>query len=128
MRLADWFGDAYPVWMNRMLVSMTLVILGLLSAGSVWAQEASGSDVVYQENTVLTFGDDTIDGSLSRPDGQLKAAKSYDTNGSSVFGAHFAVDFYSIHGLRDSCSRLRINVEKSTAVFVVSLRIDTFNI
>ena len=70
MRLADWFGDAYPVWMNRMLVSMTLVILGLLSAGSVWAQEASGSDVVYQENTVLTFGDDTIDGSLSRPDGQ----------------------------------------------------------
>ena len=60
-----------------------------------------------QENTVLT-GDDTIDGSLSRPDGQyLKAAKSYDTNGLSVCGAHFAVDFYiRFMGSSDSCSRL----------------------
>ena len=70
MRLADRFWDAYPVWVKQMIMCITLVALGLLASGSVWAQESTGSDVVYQENTVLTFGDDTIDGSLSRPDGQ----------------------------------------------------------
>ena len=36
-------------------------------------EEASGTEktgVVYQKHTVVDFGDDTIDGNLSRPDGQ----------------------------------------------------------
>ena len=31
---------------------------------------AFAQDVVYKQHTVVDFGDDTIDGNLSRPDGQ----------------------------------------------------------
>jgi hypothetical protein len=31
---------------------------------------AQADEVVYQKHTVVEFGDDTIDGNLSRPDGQ----------------------------------------------------------
>jgi hypothetical protein len=39
--------------------------LVLLSASTALAQE----DVVYKKHTVVDFGDDTIDGNLSKPDG-----------------------------------------------------------
>ncbi|MEZ4272653.1 MAG: hypothetical protein R3C68_14850 [Myxococcota bacterium] len=42
-----------------MLISLVLVT-------SAFAQD----DVVYQKHTVVDFGDDTIDGNLSKPDGQ----------------------------------------------------------
>ena len=32
--------------------------------------EASAQEVVYQKHQVVDFGDDTIDGNLSKPDGQ----------------------------------------------------------
>ncbi len=70
MRLADRFWDAYPVWVKRMFMCITLTAIGIVWGSSAWAQDASSADVVYEENTVLTFDDDTIDGSLSRPDGQ----------------------------------------------------------
>ena len=70
MRLADRCRDAYPVWVKQLLMSIIFVGAGWVFAGVAGAQDTAGSDVVYEENTVLTFGDDTIDGSLSRPDGQ----------------------------------------------------------
>jgi hypothetical protein len=43
-----------------------LVVLGtLLGAGTALADE-----VVYEKHSVVDFGDDTIEGDLSKPDGQ----------------------------------------------------------
>ena len=70
MRLADCLRAAYPRLVKRFLQRAVFVGLGLLFATTASAQTSGSSDVVYEENTVLTFGDDTIDGSLSRPDGQ----------------------------------------------------------
>jgi hypothetical protein len=70
MRLADCLRAEYPRLVKRFLQTMMVVGLGLLGSSVASAQSSPGSDVVYEENTVLTFGDDTIDGSLSRPDGQ----------------------------------------------------------
>ena len=47
-----------------------LILALLLIAGSAGAQAPSQDDVVFEKHTVLTFSDDTIDGNLSRPDGQ----------------------------------------------------------
>ena len=70
MKLAVPTRDVYPVGVNRIFLCIALLTLMLLAGPSAWAQASEQPDVVYQENTVLTFGDDTIDGSLSRPDGQ----------------------------------------------------------
>ena len=70
MRLAERFLDVYPVWVKQTFMCITLVVIATVWGSSAWAQDVGGADVVYEENTVLTFGDDTIDGSLSRPDGQ----------------------------------------------------------
>ena len=70
MRLADSLVAAYPRFVNRILPIIGFAAVSLLASNIVWAQTSPGTDVVYEENTVLTFGDDTIDGSLSRPDGQ----------------------------------------------------------
>ena len=71
MRLADCLRAAYPRLVKRLFQITVLIGLGTLGISSTAsAQTSSSSDVVYEENTVLTFGDDTIDGSLSRPDGQ----------------------------------------------------------
>lgn len=70
MRLADCLRAAYARCVKRFLQTTVLVGLGLLCTAAASAQSGASSDVVYEENTVLTFGDDTIDGSLSRPDGQ----------------------------------------------------------
>ncbi|MEC9465007.1 MAG: hypothetical protein VX834_04435 [Myxococcota bacterium] len=48
----------------------SLVLAFMLVAGSAGAQEPSQDEVVFEKHTVLTFSDDTIDGNLSRPDGQ----------------------------------------------------------
>ncbi len=52
---------------RRWLVSVLLVIGFLLAAVPAFA-EGEG-DVIYKKHTVVDFGDDTIDGSLSKPDG-----------------------------------------------------------
>jgi hypothetical protein len=70
MILADCLRAAYARLVKRLLQTAVLVGLGLLCTTAASAQTSTSSDVVYEENTVLTFGDDTIDGSLSRPDGQ----------------------------------------------------------
>jgi hypothetical protein len=43
----------------------TAAFLSLGMAGTALAQ-----DVVFEKHSVVDFGDDTIDGNLSRPDGQ----------------------------------------------------------
>lgn len=52
-------------------------LLAFVVAATFWPQLAVGqeSDVVYKKHTVLSFGDDTIDGDLSRPDGQYIDAR-----------------------------------------------------
>ena len=44
-----------------------LVVLGLLGTPSVGLAD---DDVVYEKHTVVDFGDDTIEGDLTKPDGQ----------------------------------------------------------
>jgi len=48
-----------------------LPALGLLTASVLLlAPEARAEEVVYQKHQVVDFKDDTIEGDLSRPDGQ----------------------------------------------------------
>jgi len=54
-------------WLGGMLVVFGLVFLA--------APSARAEDVVYQKHTVVDFGDDTIDGSLSKPDGAYLDAR-----------------------------------------------------
>ena len=48
-----------------LMTGAALIAVTLLGAATAFAQ-----DVVYQKHTVVDFGDDTIDGNLSKPDGQ----------------------------------------------------------
>ncbi|MEK7704970.1 MAG: hypothetical protein AAB426_08425 [Myxococcota bacterium] len=41
-----------------------------LASGLAYESSARAEEVVYQKHTVLEFGDATIEGDLSRPDGQ----------------------------------------------------------
>ena len=52
--------------MRRKLVISILLTAAALLFG---AQAALAQEVVYKKHTVVDFGDDTIDGNLSRPDG-----------------------------------------------------------
>jgi hypothetical protein len=54
----------------KTLRTSLVLIWVLLAFGVANAQTAEESDVVFEKHTVLTFSDDTIDGNLSRPDGQ----------------------------------------------------------
>lgn len=48
-----------------------LIMAGLVATGAVlFTKIASAEEVVYQKNQVVDFGDDTIEGDLSKPDGQ----------------------------------------------------------
>lgn len=53
--------------MVERLVLILALVAGLVafSASTAFAQD----DVVYKKHTVVDFGDDTIDGNLSKPDG-----------------------------------------------------------
>ncbi|MEO1481824.1 MAG: hypothetical protein AAFU77_06940 [Myxococcota bacterium] len=51
-----------------MKVFSAFIALGLLVSPSGSASAAESEEVVYKKHTVVTFGDDTIDGDLSRPD------------------------------------------------------------
>lgn len=53
---------------------MLTIVLGLtvFAPSAVMAQE---SEVVYRKHTVVDFGDDTIEGDLSKPDGQYIDAR-----------------------------------------------------
>lgn len=52
------------------LMAAAAVFAGL-GVSEAWAQ----NDVVYQKHTVVEFGDDTIEGDLSKPDGQYIDAR-----------------------------------------------------
>ena len=54
---------------NR-LATLLVLILVLAFTSLAYGQQAEESDVVFEKHTVLSFSDDTIDGNLSRPDGQ----------------------------------------------------------
>ena len=48
-----------------------ILVLGMLAITQVaHAQDTDEGEVVFEKHTVLSFSDDTIDGNLSRPDGQ----------------------------------------------------------
>lgn len=47
-------------------VALMMAIVGTLSSGS----GAKAAEVIYKKNTVVDFGDDTVEGDLSKPDGQ----------------------------------------------------------
>ena len=51
--------------MKKWLVGSLVVVGVLLSVAPAFADE----EVIYKKHTVVDFGDDTIDGSLSKPDG-----------------------------------------------------------
>jgi hypothetical protein len=51
--------------MRKWLVGSLIVIGSIMSAVPAFAEE----EVIYKKHTVVDFGDDTIDGSLSKPDG-----------------------------------------------------------
>lgn len=51
--------------LTKRVLSVTLFAMLSLSATVAMAE-----DVVYQKHTVVDFGDDTIEGDLSKPDGQ----------------------------------------------------------
>jgi len=53
------------------LVAITFTALLLVSATAASAEET----IEYEKNTVLDFDEDTIQGDLTRPDGELVDAK-----------------------------------------------------
>lgn len=54
------------------LVTMTFAALLLVSASAATASEPT---IEFEKNTVLDFDEDTIQGDLTRPDGELVDAK-----------------------------------------------------
>jgi hypothetical protein len=56
-----------------MLKSALIVALALGTATAVFAQDApkGGGSEVYQKQQVVDFADDTIEGDLTRPDGDM---------------------------------------------------------
>ena len=59
--------------MSKVWLTVTAVLFGLSLL--VVSGHAQASDVVYQKHTVVDFGDDTIEGDLSKPDGQYLDAR-----------------------------------------------------
>lgn len=55
---------------NTTWAKVVLLFAAMLAAFLMLTKPARADDVVYQKHTVVDFGDDTIDGNLSKPDGQ----------------------------------------------------------
>jgi hypothetical protein len=57
--------------------NLLLITLGALSlAGTAAAQaKKGGGDVTYEKKTVINFEDDTIEGDLTKPDGEYVEAR-----------------------------------------------------
>jgi len=55
-----------------------LLLAAVVSAAPVFAQEKGGGDdnVRYSKTTTINFEDDTIEGDLTRPDGEYVEARS----------------------------------------------------
>ena len=60
------FRAGYPMSKAWLLCSALALVATLVGARPALAAD----DVVYQKHTVVDFGDDTIEGDLSKPDGQ----------------------------------------------------------
>ena len=54
----------------KRLATWLVLFLFISAPGLAGAQSSEDDEVVFEKHTVLTFSDDTIDGNLSRPDGQ----------------------------------------------------------
>jgi len=78
---------------RTLLIGFALLVMGSATA---WAQ-----DVVYQKHTVVDFGDDTIDGNLTKPDGQyLESQKRLRHQRLIKVRENFRTEILqSIHGL-----------------------------
>jgi len=59
---------------NRTRIRLWSLVAALM-AGLAMARGARADDVVYEKHTVVEFGDDTIEGDLSRPDGSFLEAR-----------------------------------------------------
>jgi len=57
-------GSQAPA-MGKKLIFAASIALGM----TLGAATAMAQDVIYKKHTVVDFGDDTIDGNLSKPDG-----------------------------------------------------------
>jgi len=51
-------------WITALVLGLATVLFGMPSTA------LAAEEVVYQKHTVVEFGDDTIEGDLSKPDGQ----------------------------------------------------------
>jgi hypothetical protein len=61
--------------MNRYLMSLTLGAM-LVSAGALaQAKKGDQGGVTYEKKTVINFEDDTIEGDLTKPDGEYVDAR-----------------------------------------------------
>jgi hypothetical protein len=58
--------------MNQVLAFGVLL---MLTAGSAFAQDKGGGGVQYKKQTEYSFEDDTIEGDLSKPDGEYVEAR-----------------------------------------------------
>ncbi len=59
--------------MKRMVMVLAFGMSGF-SAGA-WAAEKADGNVTYEKKTVINFEDDTIQGDLTRPDGEYIEAR-----------------------------------------------------
>ncbi|MEE8410076.1 MAG: hypothetical protein V3T05_10745, partial [Myxococcota bacterium] len=55
--------------MRKKLVIPMLFAVATIATVVVGASPAMAQEIVYKKHTVVDFGDDTIDGNLSKPDG-----------------------------------------------------------
>ncbi len=58
---------------ERMKMALCLLIAAL--AVPAWAQEKGGGSVTYKKQTEYSFEDDTIEGDLTKPDGEYVEAR-----------------------------------------------------
>ncbi len=54
---------------------LVIAAVGVSTLAVVSTASAQESEVVYRKHTVVDFGDDTIEGDLSKPDGQYIDAR-----------------------------------------------------
>ena len=47
-----------------------VLMLGFFVGVAFVSTDASAEEIIYKKHTVIEFGDDTIEGDLSKPDGQ----------------------------------------------------------
>ena len=59
--------------MSKLWLTVMAVLFGLALLAA--SRHVQADEIVYQKHTVVDFGDDTIEGDLSKPDGQYLDAR-----------------------------------------------------